>query len=191
MDYDPELDLVFCFDFNTTPGTATVIQEHPGGSYCIRNMYVPSDSNTPLICKMLLKHYREHTRNVYIYGDATGGAKGTSQKDGSDWDNVKIILRSVYRDRLIFCVPKSNPLERIRVNALNSRVCNTIGQRALFVDSRHCQELAKDFMATRMKDDGTLDKDTDKLATHLTDGVGYYIVKRWPIFRHKMEIQVY
>lgn len=182
VEYDPELDLVFCFDFNVSPGTATAIQEHSIGTCVVGEVYIPRNSNTLRVCDKLISMYGNHKQKVWVCGDATGGARGSAKVMGSDWDLVQSRLKPVFGDKLIFRVAKSNPKERSRVNAVNSRCKSMDGDIRLFVDPMNCPKTVDDFENVVVVEGGSgeIDKSADPTKTHLTDGIGYYIVFRWP-----------
>jgi len=119
---------------------------------------------------------------VFCYGDATGGSKGSAKVRGSDWDLVKQKLYPVFGDRLHFRVPKANPRERVRVNSVNSRLLNTMDEVFMVVDHT-CKMTIKDFEGVRVIEGGTgeIDKKRDPKLSHLSDGIGYYIAREYPV----------
>ncbi len=179
--YDSERDLILCFDFNNAPGVAVVAQEfdqpaiQPVGCIIrdytgvIGEVYIPKNSNTPAVCRKLIEQWKSHTGRVLCYGDATGGAKGTTAVEGSDWDLIKANLRPVFGDRLIFNVPGCNPRERARVNAVNSRLESATNEVRLLVDPSKAPMTAHDLdsVVTLKGGSGELDKDADSSLTHL------------------------
>jgi hypothetical protein len=72
-------------------------------------------------------------------------------------------------------VPKSNPGVRERINLTNSRLRSAAGEIGLLVDFK-CKELIMDFEQVSFKA-GTcqIDKDRDRLRTHLSDALGYLL----------------
>ena len=193
--YDPDDALTFCFDFNVSPGVAVVVQEIPVGEVydvtddlqertitgCINEVHIPKHSNTVKVCDRLIRSYPDHKGEIHIYGDATGGSKGTAKLHGSDWEIVKQKLYGYYGDQRVFMkVDKSNPPERSRVNAVNSRILTLSGDVHLMIDPK-CKYLIDDFQSVVMDEKtGGVDK-SDLKHTHLTDSVGYYIAKRYPV----------
>jgi hypothetical protein len=145
------------------------------------------------VCDKLLETYRYHKGDIYCYGDSTGGAGGSAKVKGSDWDLVKDTLYPVYGNRLKFRVPKANPRERVRVNSVNSRLLNTYNEVFLVVDQHKCPFLIRDFEGTRVIEGGTgeIDKKRDPELTHLTDAVGYYVAKEYPIIKMVLPRQKY
>ena len=184
LEIDPKGDLAFCFDFNVEPGVCAVCQEGllPNGlvgTKVIGQVYIPQNSNTVAVCKRLVLdwHRPEYTGDVYIYGDATGGNRGSAKVAGSDWDLVLEVLRPVYGERLKMRVQRANPPERARVNSVNSRCMSATGDRRLFVDLMKAQDVNRDLDGVRLLEGGSgeLDKVSDKRLTHISDALGYYI----------------
>lgn len=185
--YDPEDDLIFCFDFNVSPGVAVIAQEqylpHPSGEFgtgIIDEVYIPQGSNTQYVCERLIDKYKHHKGRILAYGDATGGNRVPSSIIGSDWEIIDNMLGKVFTGRYIKRVMRKNPLERARVNAMNSRIKTQSGKIRLMVDPEHAPNTIKDLEGTKILEgsNGALDKTKgggNEKFTHLTDAVGYYV----------------
>jgi hypothetical protein len=147
----------------------------------VGEVHIERGSNTTIVCTKLCNEWRHHKGQVFVYGDATGGAHKSSSVDGSDWD---LIRQYFHRDfpQAIYDVDKSNPAERARVNAVVQRACNAMGERRLFVDPTKAPNLARDFEEQLVLSGGSgeLDKDSDKTLGHAADGIGYQIHKLYP-----------
>ena len=163
------------------------------GTAIIGEVYIPRNSNTHAVCRKLHADWGDHQGLISVYGDATGGARTTQSETGaSDWDIVK---DNLYRDfgqaqvtirlRLGDTGKASNPPERHRINAMNSRLMSDSGIIRMMVDGAAAPFTVKDFEGVRLLEGGSgeLDKKHDKKLTHLTDGVGYYISKAFPLRR--------
>ncbi len=197
LKYQPGKPLILTLDFNVEPGTAVTHQEFPLDyikgtpefTGAIKEVWVPQDSRTDIICKKFIEQWPQHKgQTVYVYGDATGGARHTSQTIGTDWDQVKNILGPVFDLRVR--VDRSNPGERARVNAVNSRVQSADGSVKYRVDPVDCPQLVLDFEGVRIDPKtGEIDKKSDSMRTHLTDGAGYYIAKKYPIRRGTVTVE--
>jgi len=193
LQYQPNLPLIFCFDFNVSPGVAVVCQEFAGNyqyngnsfsgesfTAVIDEVHIPTNSTTPKVCNRLIDKYGNHTEKVICFGDATGGAKGTAKVAGSDWDLVRRILNPIFGHNFRMDIPKANPRERVRVNAVNSRLKSMDNSIRLRIDSKNALNLVRDLEGVRLKEEtGELDKSDLKL-THLSDALGYYIVRKFP-----------
>lgn len=213
--YDPSLPLILCLDFNVRPGTGVICQEqrYTGDNpavdrakpvtVVIDEIWVKDNSNTVRVCEEFLSRYRNHAGELWIYGDAAGGARGTSQTEGSDWDVARKVLRPVFgsqqfgdeggitmttRDRLMFDVPKSNPSVRARINATNSRIRSVSGTVRLLVDpsARH---LIEDFEGVVWDDHGDIDKKGSPMLSHESDAIGYYLHREYPICERQWIIE--
>lgn len=197
LKYDPGRALIFCFDFNVSPGVAAVCQEVPqysgepntyenparGGTAVIGEVHIPRNSNTPAVCRKLVMDWKHHRGEVHCYGDATGGASGTAKVLGSDWDLIRSELRSAFADRLKVYVPSANPSERHRVNSVNTRLKAGNGVVRLRVNPKTAPFVVKDFEGVRVLEGGSgeIDKEADKALTHISDAIGYYVVYRFPV----------
>lgn len=194
--YDPKQPLKICLDFNVAPGVAVVAQELPLpkgllGTACIGEVWIENNSNTPAVCRKLLSDWEGHRGRVEVFGDATGGARGTAQVSGSDWDIARKLLRDGipsdgvrgFGPRVDFNVKPSNPAERARVNALNSRACAADGAIRLMADPTSCPNLVRDLEGVRLLEGGSgeIDKNHDKRLTHPSDALGYYIEHEFPV----------
>lgn len=190
--YDANKSLLFCFDFNVDPGVAAVMQEQtlPGEtdprSCVIGEVHIPRNSNTPAVCRKLLQDWGHHKGDVFYYGDATGGSRHTSQENqASDWDLVRQVLRPVFGERLRNRVPRSNPVVRDRINAVNSRLKSTSGVVRLAVNPRAAPHVVRDFEGVTLLAGGSGEIDKrgceDQGLTHLTDAIGYYLHSAFPV----------
>lgn len=193
-EYDPGLDLIFCFDFNVSPGVAVVCQEQMRGrdrvTCVIGEVHIPRNSNTVRVCDKLAADWGHHEGEVWCYGDATGGAKGSAKVQGSDWELIEATLRPVFGDRLGIDVPKANPRERVRVNSVNSRLKSALGRVRLFIDVR-CQNLIDDFEGVTLLEGGSgeIDKKADAKLTHMTDALGYYVERVHSVAENVLTIE--
>lgn len=180
--YDPRGTLLICLDFNVDPGIAVICQEQPlpserMGTGVIGEVHIPQNSNTLLVCQKIVADWGAHQGKVILYGDASGGSRRTAALAGTDWDIVKEVLRPVFGERLLMRVPRANPAERVRVNAVNTRCKNAAGDIRLMVDVKKAPRTAADLDGVRVVDGGSgeIDKNYDKSLTHLSDALGYYI----------------
>ena len=215
LQYDSGRPLIFCFDFNVDPGIAAVCQEQrlPGqyerddegtmllnrpiyGTGVIGEVWIPKNSNTIAVCRRLLKDWGDHEGEVICYGDATGGSRGSAKVLGSDWDLIKDTLRngdSEFRgfgDRVSFRVPAANPAERARVNAMNTRCQNASGEIRLMVDPKAAPHIVRDLegVTALQGGSGEIDKKSNAELTHISDALGYYVVREFPIHNNRLGI---
>ena len=201
--YDPRQPLIICLDFNVAPGVAVIAQELPLpvpgatkdapkiGTAVIGEVWIENNSNTPAVCRRLLLDWKDHRGRVDVYGDTTGGLPGTAKLAGSDWDIAEQDLRtgfaaegiSGFGARVAFYVKTASPAERARVNAVNSRLSAADGTIRLMADPAAAPHLVKDLEGVRTLKGGSgeIDKKHDKMLTHPSDALGYYIDYRFPV----------
>ncbi len=205
--YSPRHHLHFCFDFNTAPGVAVVLQVLPkppklGPAYAdplvcvLGEVYIPSGSNTPKVCRRLIADWvnvhKEGT--IGLYGDSTGGSVKTTSTEGSDWDIIQKELANGFgAGRAQMRVPRRNGSERARVNAVNNLFMSTTGRIGCVIssDARH---LLQDLDSTTVVKGGSgeLDKERDKGKwTHSSDALGYFIVAEYPTTERGMRVESY
>jgi hypothetical protein len=196
LPYNPQGTLIFCFDFNVEPGVAVIAQEMklPNGEMgtgVIGEVFIPRGSNTPMVCRKLIADWGKHEGMVRCYGDATGGARGTAQTRGNDWDLIKDELRPIFGGREAFAVPSSNPAERARINAVNSRTKSASGTVRLMVDPVAAPHVVRDLEGVRAVAGGSgeIDKSKkrDKDLSHISDALGYYVQYEFPVVKPTIE----
>lgn len=196
LEYNPKAPIGLCFDFNVEPGVCAIVQEQrlpngQDGTGVIGEVYITTNSNTPAVCRRIVADWGRHEGPVRLYGDATGGARGSAKVDGSDWDIIKAELRPVFGDRLSFKVPPSNPAERARINAVNSRLLSSDSVVRMMVDPVKAPHVVKDFEGVRTLEGGSgeIDKKATPALTHISDAVGYYVEREFPIVRRAAHVQ--
>lgn len=199
--YNPKAPLIFCFDFNVEPGVAAVCQElqlpgcyeyGPGGvidlnrpvigTAIIGEVYIPRNSNTPAVCRKLVQDWVNHQGMVRCYGDATGGSRGSAKVQGSDWDLIRAEFKS-FGGRVSYRVPSANPAERARINAMNTRLLSGNETIRMMVDPAKAPNVVRDLEGVRLLAGGSgeIDKKADARLTHISDGLGYYVVAEFPV----------
>ena len=193
LEYNPRAPLLFCFDFNVSPGVAVVCQRMRlptgvDGIGVIGEVWIPQNSTTPAVCRKLMADYGSHGGPVICYGDATGGAGGTASVSGSDWSIIRAIFHHEGpwpRAHVRYKVPLSNPRERVRVNAVNSLCRAANGDVRLCVDPVRAPHVIVDFEGVRLLEGGSgeIDKKHDPDLTHLTDALGYMVAMEYPVAR--------
>lgn len=173
---EPLAPVCVFFDFNINPSTAGIGQRQ-GDRGCvyrevkIRHAGGEATRAAARRVKELLEE-AHHQGGVRIYGDATGkSAKTTGPADHA-------VLREVFPGAT-WCIPGGNPHEKDRVAAVNG-VCESMeGTHRLEVDPS-CVGMIADLEQVIFADNGELDKKSNAELTHLSDGLGYWIVRDFP-----------
>jgi hypothetical protein len=196
LEYNPKGDLAFCFDFNVDPGVAVVVQEQlinqklrlgepmEVGDGIIGEVYIPRASNTIRVCDKLIQDWGDHEGRIVLYGDFTGGARGSAAVLGSDWQLVKQKLWAHYGpERVNASNIKPNPRERDRINSVNSRLLSIDKRVRCMVDPSKAPRTVRDFEGVALIEGGSgeIDKTTNPELTHLTDAYGYRVWREYPV----------
>jgi hypothetical protein len=136
-----------------------------------------------MVCRKLKEDWGHHKGLVYCYGDATGGARGTAKVRGSDWELIKQELGPTFSGRLRFRVPDRNPPPRARLNAVNSRLESVAGVVRFLVDPIRAPHVVEDLEEVVLAEGsaGEVDKNTNKMLTHLSEAIGYYVAEKHPL----------
>jgi hypothetical protein len=211
LSYNADAPLILCFDFNVEPGVAAIIQEQklPGqyekvtangvtaarmdrpviGTGVIGEVYIPRNSSTPAVCRRIEKDWGKHRGQVYCYGDATGGARGSAKVEGSDWEIISKELKPVFGERLAFRVKEHNPKERARINAVNTRLKTKNGTIHLMVDGAKAPHVVTDLEGVTLLKGGSgeIDKKKAPMLTHISDAIGYYVEYEFPVMERTMQ----
>lgn len=190
LEYNPNISLSLCFDFNVDPGVAVILQErldHVRGpdsvTSVIGEVYIPRGSNTLMVVDKIISMFSGHKGRILCYGDVTGGARGSAKIAGSDWYLIRQRLITAFpAQSVIMNLPRHNPKERDRVNAMNSRLRSTLGDVRLHIDPTLAPNLVKDFECVCLVKGGSgeIDKSNPRF-THLTDALGYYVHRIFPV----------
>jgi len=186
--HNPSKPLIFCFDFNVSPGIAVVCQEQqlPGqfeevlhngvwlkqpviGTGVIGEVWIPQNSNTLIVCQRLYNDWKHHKGEIICYGDAAGGNKTASAVSGSDWDLIKAFFKNTeFANRISYKYPRANPPIKKRINSMNSRFCSVTGVRRMMVDAVAAPKLIEDLEQLSLLEGGSgeIDEKKNKMIGH-------------------------
>ena len=174
--------LIFCFDSNIEPATASVWQDVNGFLRCLDEIMLEVGTTRDIADAFQLR-FPAHGAALHIYGDATSQRR-SAQTGRSDYDLLLEVFKTLpYPVRLF--IPTQNPPVRDRINAVNSKLVGPGGVVGLEV-APHCTEMIADFETVQRTPDGGIRKAKDKRdpyyrRSHLSDGAGYYIVGKYPV----------
>lgn len=149
------------------------------------------DSNTPQACEEFIGRSRQYRRDgmpllVNVYGDATG-SKRTSANAGSlsDWSAVKERLSREPGLLVSYKYGAGNPLQKDRVASVNAALRNSLGVGRCHIDPQ-CSYLVRDLERVTWKAGSSiLDQETDRMLTHISDALGYWIEKEASVSRQQ------
>jgi len=165
--------LMWALDFNVDPMSSVVVQKWNRNFYVIDEI-VLRHATTQMAAEEFIRRYPYHSGGVRIFGDAAG-SHSQSATGLSDYDVIKSVFAERSAMRATYDVAKANPPVRDRVNLVNGLLQAANGANRLFVDPK-CKELIADFEQVNYKAESSqIDKDSDRLRTHLSDALGYLL----------------
>jgi hypothetical protein len=187
--------LVWSIDFNVNPMCMLLMQKDLDGTvYVLEEIVIRPDANTERACQAFLERAQFHNGNlpfnyrplaIEVFGDSSGNQRRTAASS-TDWTIIRRgfgMWRGTFEPR--YFMANTNPLVRDRVNCVNNRLLNHVGETNLVVDPR-CVELIKDLEEVTWALDKTgaaiseLNK-KDKERTHASDALGYYLSEMFPL----------
>jgi hypothetical protein len=193
--------LVWAHDFGVDPRAAVIMQYHtlpePIFGFQREVVYVLDeirirDGSTDRMIDAFNDWVREHYGEdelpveVEFYGDASGDNRN-SAVGYSDWGMLKTDPR-LAKYHKTWHVPLKNGAIVDRVNAFNHKLLDAAGNVGTIFHPR-CGHSIEDVQqthwleGTRQLDHGTRSKEIFR--THMSDGIGYFVVRKWPVVFRK------
>lgn len=162
-------------DFNIDPMSAVVFYREGDTVWAVDEIEMYS-SNTQEMVEELRQRWPK-TR-LWVYPDPACRQRKTSAGGQTD---LSILQNAGFTVK----VPHAHNPVRDGVNAVNSKLLNTVGDRSFFVDPK-CRRLIECLERQNYKP-GTTQPDKDSGYDHLTDAVRYYFDYVFPVRRDIVE----
>lgn len=170
--YEPETNEIHIgMDFNIDPMSA-VISELKGNNIYIYDEIVIYSSNTDEMVQEIRNRFKD--KHIFIYPDPASKQRKTSAGGVTD---LAILKNAGFNLR----VRNSHPLIRDRINAVNTKLKNGIGDRTLFI-ANNCKNVLKSIERQIYKE-GTTVPDKDNNYDHMNDALGYLVEYLYPVKR--------
>lgn len=192
VNHVPGLPIHMFWDFNTYPycamGLAHVYQDrvYVFDEICLGNTVTNMEEfirRYPL--DKLADPEKGTLPTISVYGDCNGG---NNTSGISDYLMVQNILVESGYSNPEMKVTRSNPWVKDRTNSVNVRLCNAAGQARLFINKAKCPKLYYDLKQVKYAENGDIDKTSDRSITHISDALGYFIFKRWPVLTRESKL---
>jgi PBSX family phage terminase large subunit len=158
-------------DFNIDPMSA-VIAIRNQNDLCIVDEIRMFSSNTSEIVEEIKSRYRNS--KVWVYPDPAARQRKTSAGGATDLtilQNAGFIVKS----------PNNHTPVRDRINAVNSRLCDSTGQRHLFFTKQ--VKYTIESLERQTYKEGTTQPDKDGGYDHMNDALGYLVDYLFPVRR--------
>jgi hypothetical protein len=190
LKYDPDRPLHVSFDQNSVPYNSCSIwqfeqKDDLWWAYCIDEIALENPRNsTEEVCEELVLRYPNHKSGLFYYGDASGRARSTMNKDfRHHYEIVEFKLRRYLVAKSDRTVTRNPPLVKRR-DFINRIFENKLPIRIRIDEG--CKKMIADMLYVKQAIDGGKDKHivTDKVTGdkyqkygHLSDGLDYLIVE--------------
>jgi len=171
---DKDLEVIYIgMDFNIDPMSA-VIAIRKADDLCVIDEIRMFSSNTQEMISELQTRYPRSKK--FVYPDPAARQRKTSAGGSTD---LTILQNAGF---LVKC-PNSHSPVRDRINAVNSRLCDSTDQRHLFI-TKNCKYTIEAIERQTYKQ-GTTQPDKDSGYDHMNDALGYMIDYLFPVQRQR------
>jgi len=151
-------------DFNVSPMSACVSQIEKDRIYILDEVIIYG-SNTDEMCEEIRNRYGTRMP-IFIYPDPASRQRKTSAGGRTD---LSILQNAGFNVK----VKHKHPAVRDRINAVNSKLKDSQGNRYIFV-SKSCKTLIKGLQRQTYKEDTNIPNKEDGF-DHMNDALGYMI----------------
>lgn len=147
--YRAEKPLHLTFDFNVDPMSCILAHKTETKVFYFDEL-VLENSSTERTINAFIERYPNHKGDIIINGDASGDNRST-QSEASNYIIIKNALKRHYPNNNIkFDLRPYNPPIKNRIAAFNAMVCNSKGERRLFVDKK-CKQFLNNIYNLKYK----------------------------------------
>ena len=166
-------------DFNVGRMCAVVYVQRNGKPHAVDEFINAYD--TPEMIRLIKqKYWREISmgeyqklNEIYVYPDSTGKNRKSVGASETDISILKDAGFTVH-------AKTKNPPVKDRVNAMNAALCNSKGERTLFINTKLCPHYTEKLEQQVYNERGEPDKDGTE---DVNDAGGYYIAYEYPIIK--------
>lgn len=176
IEYNPKEIVHIGMDFNVNPMTAVFSHIRSDDIYQFGEAFL-LNSNTFEMANHLNNLF--NVKNCIIYPDSTGYARESNATES----DIAILRRNGFRIN----AHRHNPFIIDRVNAVNAKIKDGLGNPHYFVDPEKCPKTINDFNKREQLSDGRLNKEQEKslMIGHITDALGYKIAYLYPVIKRE------
>lgn len=163
---NPHEPIILSFDFNVDPITCIAGQSYNRKIRILKEFRL-RNSDIFRLCEAISDHFGDKV--FIVTGDASGSNRSAMTRGALNF--YQIIKEELKLPRSAFRVPTFNP------SIKNSRVLlnSVLEKHPDFKIDASCTFLVNDLQNVQTNADGEIDKSRDAAATHLLDGLRYYL----------------
>lgn len=158
-------------DFNIDPMSMVVFARQGDTIHVFDEIQMYSSNTQEAVAEIRTRYPKQ---KIWVYPDPAARQRKTSAGGATD-------LTILQNAGFVVKAPNGHNPVRDGINAVNSKLCNSLGQRSLFVDPK-CKRLIECFEKHTYKD-GTSQPDKDSGFDHLSDAIRYAVDYMFPVKR--------
>jgi hypothetical protein len=158
-------------DFNIDPMSAIVAVRRGDDLHIIDEVRIFGSNTQEAVDEIKNRYPRS---KVWVYPDPAGSQRKTSAGGITD---ITILSNNGF----IVKAPRSHTPVRDRINAVNSRLCDSTGIRHLFIDPR-CKYTIEG-LERQVYKEGSSQPDKEGGYDHMNDAIGYMVDYLFPVRR--------
>jgi hypothetical protein len=171
---DPNISVLHIgIDFNIDPMSAVIAVQIRDNLYVIDEIRMFSSNTQELVAEIKARY---PSSKIWAYPDPASRQRKTSAGGATD---LTILQNAGW---VVKC-PNSHTPVRDRINAVNSRLCDSTGIRHLFIQS-NCKYTIEGLERQTYKE-GTVQPDKDSGYDHQMDALGYMVDYLFPVRRDR------
>lgn len=164
-------------DFNVTKMAAVVYVKRGESIHAVDEFVDLFD--TPAMIDAIRDRYEGY--NVAIYPDASGDNRKSNNASETD---ISMLRKAGFR----VYVNSTNPAVKDRINSTNAQLCNTLGERNMFVNINKCPHFTKCLERQIYDANGQPDKKSG--FDHMNDAGTYPIAYLYPMERKAKRVNI-
>ena len=169
---EPVPDVLYIgMDFNIDPMSAVIATRQGDALHVIDEIRMFSSNTQEAVAEVKERYPRA---KIWVYPDPAARQRKTSAGGSTD---ITILQNAGF----VVKAPNSHTPVRDRINAVNSRLCNSSGIRQLFIDPK-CKYTIEGLERQTYKE-GTSQPDKESGYDHMMDALGYMVDYLFPVRR--------
>lgn len=179
-EFSKELAIHWTHDFNFVPMSSIIIQNVNGSDYCVDEISLESASARNVALEFIDRYKDSKNLPIYLYGDPSGKA---GEKHGllSNYVEIERLLAQHGFNNVERRVLRSERSIRDSQASLRSKIFNTVGERAFFVNPDKCRSLDKGLFTTQRAKGSAYQEDPNNKHHHITTAARFFTEYMYPI----------
>lgn len=156
-------------DFNVNPATAAIMTQTGDVLHVIDEILIGSSNTNEMVDEIKTRYPNS---KIFVYPDPAGNQRRTSANGMTDHkilENAGFVVKS----------PRGHDPVRDRINAINARLQNTLGEVNLYIDPR-CKKTIESLERYTFKPNTQI-PDKDSGYDHIFDALSYAVAYLYPI----------